>query len=675
MNILSKSLLETLISTKTQNVTVTVVPSLDGVSSGDLSGVSVSLTAEGYSQVGRSITVPIGTVVSWEVSCSGYKSRTGTVFPVGNTTLPVNLTSLTMYTVTIRPFPLDSVVTLAGEGGYEQTEDTNSITVPEDTTVSYVVAKSSLDSFSGSLVVSKNKEIDVVLNATITLVSDPEDAVKKINNKGSSLTVPCNTSPTWEVSKDGYISQSGTIEKNNDGYIVTQTVNVVLEKQTYLFAISALPVDATISITVDGNTITDNEYLSVRATEGTEVYWKVERSGYTAAGSDTVPWVMLAEDKVISVSLAVATYNVSITSTPSSATITLTTAGGVLLASGEGYVYTAVETNTAIRYVVEFGGVSVTRTAVVAEEDFTDNVPLGPETEVVLVTEKRNAVIQPGKYYYLAIGAGAGGNPGRRANSSSRASTGGYGGGGGGSGYISMGYFTVEDETGKELVLSPGSGGEANKSGEKSTITDVSGNDIITPADGGKAEGNTTNNVTPGGSGGSGGGAGGRGGQKTGNVSIPGVSGGNGAYGGGNGASTSIIMNGITYVVDGGQGYYRTTKSYESNAGSVGTSSFGNPGKGGRGLMAMSSFLTTLDGLLSATNLQELYNNLGGGGGGGATVTPGFNASLSGNWFGGPGGGGGGWFAGEDGKNSASDMNIAGKGGDGAILYARVSWE
>ena len=230
MNILSKSLLETLISTKTQNVTVTIAPSLDGVSGGDLSGVSVSLTAEGYSQVGRSITVPIGTVVSWEVSCSGYESRTGTVFPVGNTTLPVNLTSLTMYTVTIRPFPLDSVVTLAGEGGYEQTEGTNSITVPEGTTVSYVVDKSSLDPFSGSLVVSENKEINVVLNATITLVSDPEDAVKKINNKGSSLSVPCNTSPTWVVSKDGYISQSGTIEKNNDGYIVTQTVNVVLEK-------------------------------------------------------------------------------------------------------------------------------------------------------------------------------------------------------------------------------------------------------------------------------------------------------------------------------------------------------------------------------------------------------------------------------------------------------------
>lgn len=675
MNILSKNLLETLISTKTQNVTVTIVPSLDGVSGGDLGGVSVSLTAEGYSQVGRSITVPMGTVVSWTVSCSGYESREGTVFPVGNTTLSVNLTALTMYTVTIRPFPLDSVVTLSGEGGYEQTEGTNSITVPEGTTVSYVVAKSSLDPFSGNLVVSENKEIDVVLNATITLVSDPADAVKKINNKGSSLTVPCNTSPTWTVSKDGYISQSGTIEKNNDGYIVTQTVNVVLEKQTYLFAISALPVDATISITVDGNTITGNEYLSVRATEGTEVYWKVERNGYAAAGSDTVPWVMLAEDKVISVSLAVATYNVSITSTPSAATITLTTAGGVLLASGEGYVYTAVETNTAIRYVVEFGGVSVTRTAVVAEEDFVDNVPLGPETEVALITEKRTAVIQPGKYYYLAVGAGAGGNIGRTAYSGTHGSGGGTGGGGGGSGYISIGYFTVADKTGKELILSPGSGGEANKSGEKSTITDLSGNDIITPADGGKAEGNTTNNTMAGGSGGSGGGAGGRAGQKAGTVYVSGVSGGNGAYGGGNGASTSITINGINYVDDGGTGYYRTTKSFESNAGSVGTSSFGNPGRGGRGLVAMSSFLTTINGLLSATNLQELYNNVGGGGGGGATVTPSLANSLPGNWFGGPGGGGGGWFAGEDGKNSASNVNIAGKGGDGAILYARVSWE
>lgn len=675
MNILSKSLLEALITTKTQNVTVTIMPSLDGVSGGDLSNVSVSLTAEGYSQVGNSITVPVGTVVSWKVSCSGYESREGTVFPVGNTTLPVNLTALTMYTVTVRPFPLDSAVTLAGEGGYEQTEGTNSITVPEGTRVTYVVSKSSLDPFNGSLVVSENKEIDVVLNATITLVSDPEDAVKKINNKGSSLSVPCNTSPTWEVSKNGYISQSGTIEKNDDGYILTQTVSVVLEKQTYLFAVSALPVDAKISITVDGNTITGSEYLSVRAPEGAKIYWKVERSGYTAAGSDTVPWVMLAEDKVISVSLAVATYNVSITSTPSAATITLTTASGILLASGEGYVYTAVETNTAIKYVVEFGGVSVTRTAVVAEEDFVDNVPLGPETEVVLVTEKRTAVIQPGKYYYLAVGAGAGGMAGQIAYSGSHGSAGGMGGGGGGSGYISMGYFTVEDKTGKELLLSPGSGGEANKSGEKSTITDLSGNDIITPADGGKAEGNTTNKHSLGGSGGSGGGAGGSGGQKTATIFAQGVSGGNGAYGGGNGASTSITIGGVTYSDSGGKGYYRVTKSFESNAGSVGTSSFGGAGKGGRGLVAMSSLLTTIDGLLSATSLQELYNNVGGGGGGGATVTPGLKNSLSGNWFAGPGGGGGGWFAGEDGKNSASNVNIAGKGGNGAILYARVSWE
>lgn len=57
------------------------------------SSASVSLTASGYSQSGKSITVPSGTKVSWSVSKSGYTSQSGTQTVTSNYTKYVTLSA------------------------------------------------------------------------------------------------------------------------------------------------------------------------------------------------------------------------------------------------------------------------------------------------------------------------------------------------------------------------------------------------------------------------------------------------------------------------------------------------------------------------------------------------------------------------------------------------------
>lgn len=69
---------------------------------------------------------------------------------------------------------------------------------------------------------------------------------------GNSITVPKGSTVTYNVSAEGYETQTGTILAN-----VTKTVTVELEKlKECIFTISALPEDAIIEFEiVDGNGI------------------------------------------------------------------------------------------------------------------------------------------------------------------------------------------------------------------------------------------------------------------------------------------------------------------------------------------------------------------------------------------------------------------------------------
>lgn len=134
-------------------VTLTIAPSPDTA--------TVELTADGYEQEGKSITVLVGTRVHWKVYKSGYLPQSDYIVVDDNDTLPVTLTQAA--TLTINPTPYDSIVTLTAEG-YGQYG--NKITVPLNTRVYWSVVKTGYISQYG------HEDMSADLTKNITLVQN-----------------------------------------------------------------------------------------------------------------------------------------------------------------------------------------------------------------------------------------------------------------------------------------------------------------------------------------------------------------------------------------------------------------------------------------------------------------------------------------------------------------------
>lgn len=134
---------------------------------------TVTLSATGYSTVSgtgsKSITVANGTKVNWTVSASGYTTRTGNwTISGGNKTENITLTTTggeaaDTATLTVNPTPSDAKVTLYAKG-YSQSG--HSITVSNDGTVNplYQVSKDNYLSQGGTVAAIKSSQVlDITL--------------------------------------------------------------------------------------------------------------------------------------------------------------------------------------------------------------------------------------------------------------------------------------------------------------------------------------------------------------------------------------------------------------------------------------------------------------------------------------------------------------------------------
>lgn len=128
------------------------------------SDATVTLTATGYTQVGNSITVRRGTTVSWSVSKNEYYTQTGTITVNKDTVQDVSLV-YAMATLTIAPTPSDSTVTLTASG---YTQVGNTIKVQKGTSVSWNVSKSGYVTQSGSQAVNADETKNIELEEEFT---------------------------------------------------------------------------------------------------------------------------------------------------------------------------------------------------------------------------------------------------------------------------------------------------------------------------------------------------------------------------------------------------------------------------------------------------------------------------------------------------------------------------
>ena len=245
---------------------------------------TVTLTAAGYTQSGNSITVDIGTSVSYTVEKIGYATRSSTITVTEDQTLSIELILLS-YTLTIDPTPADAMVTLSATG---YTQVGNSITVPYGTSVVYYVTKDGYTPVSNQTTVTADNTIAVTmipLNYTLTINPTPSDASVTFNTgtvSGNTCTVPYNTSVTYTVSKNKYVSQSATVT-----ILADQTINVTLNKQQVTLTLNSVPADAKKEIYV-GSSQTPIIIASTYVTDiDTTLTYKVSKSGYVTV-RDTI---------------------------------------------------------------------------------------------------------------------------------------------------------------------------------------------------------------------------------------------------------------------------------------------------------------------------------------------------------------------------------------------------
>jgi len=126
------------------------------------------------------------------------------------------------FTFTVNPTPSDAVVVLNGK-------EAKSVDVVSGTTVEWSVTAEGYTSQSGSQVVDADVTIDVTLNAlnkyTVTINTVPEDALAIIeDDEIKTVELYEGTVVDWVVSKEGYITQTGSFTLTED---TTMTVKLV----------------------------------------------------------------------------------------------------------------------------------------------------------------------------------------------------------------------------------------------------------------------------------------------------------------------------------------------------------------------------------------------------------------------------------------------------------------
>lgn len=386
MKILSKDFFLQSVATKNIMATFTV----NVISPSD---AAVTLTADGYTQQNNSITVPIGTSVHWEIEKPGYESKSGDYIVVGDSSITKSLSNLPMCTVSVSPTPLNATVSIRSiDGDWSNGGTTKSLRVPVGTELNITVVHPELNPYNTSVFAQEDTELDVILTNTITIAPDPEDALVIINgDPGRSRTQQCNAIVEWEVSKEGYIAESGTLGLNNGGFVPNRISDesgdnrlfVQLDRQVYAIQISVLsPSGVNIEAQIgDGEIISGPDSITVQGYLGDVIKWSATKEGYVPkSGEFVIDGVSFFEP----IRLEVKKYLVTINPTPETSAVTISS-GDEILKQGTGSQFVNVESGTELNYVVENGSVLKMGTVVVGDEDVVENVYLAVGTGSVFI--------------------------------------------------------------------------------------------------------------------------------------------------------------------------------------------------------------------------------------------------------------------------------------------------
>lgn len=219
-------------------------------------------------------------------------------------------TLTTKYTLTVTPVTPNATVFI---NGIEQ----NSLQVVNGSTVNVKVQAEGYVTYEEFILVDKDITLKPELNkeqVTFTVSPIPDDCTVRLNGvTGKSITVDKGSTVTWEVSKSGYITKSGSEVVQNS--ITFKVALDVIGSDEYNFTINVLkPLDAV--VTINGK-VTN----TVVVKKGTKVTWSVEAPHHAAQGGtqtiieDTVEDIILTAEPV-TLTIAVAPMPMAVSLKP-----------------------------------------------------------------------------------------------------------------------------------------------------------------------------------------------------------------------------------------------------------------------------------------------------------------------------------------------------------------------
>ena len=308
-----------------------------------------------------SVVAQKGTLLQWSVSSQSYITQTGVVRLNEDTTLRIDLEPV-QYTYTINASPSGSIIRINGEVR-------NFITAPYGTLIEWSVEKTGYETQSGSFYLTDNRTDDIQLEVsqhTFTINATPVDAVVMINGvERTSLTAPYGTLITWSVSKEHYVSQSGSFTLTSNR---TENVNLAIERYTY--TINAAPNGVVVMINGTRRT-------SITADYGTLIEWSVSKEHYqTQSGSFT-----LSSNRVDNITLVMDQFTFTINATPADATVVI---------NGVERTTVTVDYGTTINWSVSKVGYATQTGSCVLVDDRTENVTLVEEYHTFTINATPN---------------------------------------------------------------------------------------------------------------------------------------------------------------------------------------------------------------------------------------------------------------------------------------------
>lgn len=172
----------------------------------------------------NSVRVEEGTEITWSVSKSGYRTQSGTYTVTSDYTMNVSLVEVTYCTLTVTAVPSDATIRI-------NSSTRNTITVPQGEQVYVSVSKTGYVTKTQYVIVNEiNQTLTVTLEESQNwifklYVNSPENCTVKVQGvtrPGVNATTPYETDyedgtyVRWEVSKEGYLTQSNRFYIHDD---------------------------------------------------------------------------------------------------------------------------------------------------------------------------------------------------------------------------------------------------------------------------------------------------------------------------------------------------------------------------------------------------------------------------------------------------------------------------